>query len=129
MTAPPSAKIFLMEGAAPCMRLSSVILKFSSKGTLKSTRINAFLPEKFKSSIVFIYSFYLCVIVHGSNRGLNIEKSKNTCIYLSDFNSIRNTSLYTRRFQYRTKLLDMLSVFAQLIIQHPHLYPLFGCSK
>ncbi|MNY18833.1 hypothetical protein D3C86_1522400 [compost metagenome] len=54
ITDPPSFKIFLIVGVAPWILLSSVILKLSSKGTLKSTRISAFLSAKLKLSTVFI---------------------------------------------------------------------------
>ncbi len=42
ITLPPSAKIFFIVGMVAVIRLSSVILKFLSRGTLKSTRIRAF---------------------------------------------------------------------------------------
>ena len=44
----------LMVGKAALILLSSVILKFSSKGTLKSTRTITFLPSKLWSIILFI---------------------------------------------------------------------------
>ena len=51
---PPSAIIFFSVGIAARIRVSSVMLKFSSSGTLKSTRTNAFFPAKLKLSIVVI---------------------------------------------------------------------------
>ena len=58
ITLPPSAKIFFNVGIAPLMRVSSVILPFSSKGTLKSTRTIAFLPAKLNLSMVCIIDTY-----------------------------------------------------------------------
>ena len=46
LQAPTSGNIFFSVGNAFTIRVSSVILKFSSRGTLKSTRTNAFLPAK-----------------------------------------------------------------------------------
>ena len=47
--------LFLTVGTTACMRVSSVMLKFSSgNGTLKSTRHDSLLPLKLKSLIVFI---------------------------------------------------------------------------
>ena len=52
MRAPPSANTFFNVGRAPRIRVSSVILPSSFKGTLKSTRTIAFLPANLKLSIV-----------------------------------------------------------------------------
>lgn len=64
MMLPPSARIFFKVGRAARIRVSSVMLKFSSRGTLKSTRTNAFLPAKLNLSIVcIILYFYLKVFL------------------------------------------------------------------
>jgi hypothetical protein len=77
MTEPPSFNILVMVGKAAVMRLSSVILKSASSGTLKSTRTNAFLPEKLIRSIVFI----VCVavkIVREPNSEINTKPDNKT---------------------------------------------------
>ena len=63
MTDPPSASIFLRVGKAARIRVSSVMLKCSSSGTLKSTRTKAFLPLKSNWSIVIERSVCLEYII------------------------------------------------------------------
>jgi hypothetical protein len=65
MTAPPSLRIFLIVGTAEVIRVSSVTLKLASKGTLKSTRINAFFPPNATLSTVLIPFFIVNVFIVG----------------------------------------------------------------
>ena len=51
---PPSFSIFRMVGSTAFIRVRSVISYLSLRGTLKSTRTNAFLFLKLKESTVFI---------------------------------------------------------------------------
>ena len=51
---PPQEITFLIVGSAARILLLSVILKCSSKGTLKSTRIKTLLPSSETSCMFFI---------------------------------------------------------------------------
>lgn len=74
---PPSLSIFLSVGRAPRILVSSVILPFSSRGTLKSTRTIAFLPLKLKSSIFAILGI---VYIISRNRCKDNKKNRNSQI-------------------------------------------------
>ena len=72
---PPSSKTLIMVGFAASILVASVTSNLSFKGTLKSTRIMAFLFLKLKSFNVFMWVVFLTkILFYFSLKKSKIEK-------------------------------------------------------
>src|SRR5690606_23643014 len=102
------------------------MLYCSSSGTLKSTRIKAFLPEKSKLSMVFICIFF----VYPAHKAIiRIGKFTGTSLFLMNFHGKGKTGLYAPQLKASFHLRIIAVIFAQFPLAEPGADPIGRSPK